>query len=463
MAKKVSQLLTAAIRSVPEERKIRKMIVMKDHDSYLECIQQLYDQGYKPIKTIDAAHLLCCHLDAQLLNDSLLQHPAIHHIETDVRVHVHPIGVKNQRMHQVQSSKKKRQQSIRIPWGIRAIHAPAVWPQTRGAGVKVGFIDTGISPHPDLWIQGGVNTIAYGESFEDDNGHGTHIAGTVAALGKQGMLIGVAPDISLYAVKSLDNQGDGYVSDILDGIEWCIRERMHMINMSLGLDAPSRSLRSSIRKAQQQGIIIVSSAGNSGPNSRIIDEPASYPDVIAVAASDQKGRIAPFSSRGRGITITAPGVDILSTSRGGGFGTESGTSMAAPHVTGTIALMLSLKPNLSASDIQQILISSSQRLKGYRNYSQGAGLLNTARAIQDMHTGADKKMPSASSKPIDAFNTPSLALPLRPFVQASKHRKKRHIPKKNKSSIPLLVEPQVKATQAGNRKVNSLKKNTKKP
>ncbi|WP_229106362.1 S8 family peptidase [Paenibacillus sp. 1001270B_150601_E10] len=438
MTKKLSQLLTAVIHGVPAERRVRKMIVMRDRESYFHCIQQLHDQGYPPIKTIDAAHLLCCHMDGQLAITSLLEHPAIHHIENDVTVHAHPIRHRKPNRTSGKSTKKKGYENNPIPWGIRAIQAPAVWSQTRGAGVKVGFIDTGISPHPDLWIRGGVNTMSYGQSYDDDNGHGTHIAGTVAALGKQGMLVGVASDIQLYAVKSLDHQGDGYVSDIVDGIEWCIREGMDIINMSLGLDGPSQSLRATIRKAQQRGIIVVSSAGNSGPNNRYIDEPASYPDVVAVAACDQKKRIASFSSRGRGITITAPGVDIVSTDREGGFGIESGTSMAAPHVTGTIALMLSLKPGLTSKQIKRILIDSSKRIKGFGSHAQGSGFLNTAHAIRLMQREGEQH--AAPTPMFNHWKAPSLTPQGLGFASRVQRNAKPTSAKQKKVSTPLLLE-----------------------
>ncbi|MCF2937539.1 S8 family peptidase [Paenibacillus alkaliterrae] len=267
-----------------------------------------------------------------------------------------------------------------ITWNINRIKAPKAWKTTRGHGIKIAVIDTGIANHPNLKIAGGINTID-GGSFADDNGHGTHVAGIVSAAGIPGKIIGTAPEAALYAVKALDRNGNGYVSDIIEGIDWCIRKKMKVINMSLGLlgSESSESLHAAVKRAAKQGIVIVASAGNSGSTSGKIDEPASFAETIAVAASNRSNQIADFSSRGKGISITAPGKKIWSTWLGGTYSVQSGTSMAAPHVAGGAALLMAGKAGLSPLAVKTRLRRSAIKLKGYGTRSQGSGLMQLDR------------------------------------------------------------------------------------
>lgn len=240
-----------------------------------------------------------------------------------------------------------------LPWGVDKIDADLVWDKDRnlvidpnanaGSGVKVAVLDTGIDlDHPDLTanIKGGVNTINSLKSADDDNGHGTHVAGIIAAVDNSVGIIGVAPQASLYAVKILGKTGSGYVSDIIEGIQWCINNGMQVANMSFGTSTDVQSLHDAITAAYNSGIVLVAAAGNSGPEDNSVQYPAKYPEVIAVSAIDNTGAIASWSSRGPEVELAAPGVNINSTYKGGGYKTLSGTSMASPHVAGTAALII---------------------------------------------------------------------------------------------------------------------------
>jgi subtilisin family serine protease len=228
-----------------------------------------------------------------------------------------------------------------LPWGINRIDAELVWPSGNTADpIKVGIIDTGISKnHPDLLanIKGGVNTINPFKSWNDDNGHGSHVAGIVAALDNDIGVIGAGPQINLYAIKVLDSGGSGFLSDVIEGIEWAIDNKMQVINMSLGTASDVPSLHDAVIAAKNAGIVVVAAAGNSGG---AVIFPAAYPEVIAVSATDQSDVLASWSSRGPEVDLAAPGVNIYSTYKGTGYATLSGTSMAAPHVTGSAALVL---------------------------------------------------------------------------------------------------------------------------
>lgn len=254
-----------------------------------------------------------------------------------------------------------------LPWGVNQIDAEKSWSISRGMGTKVAIIDTGIDQnHPDLIdnLAGGVNFVQSGRgakvtvdpsAWDDDNGHGTHVAGTVAAVDNTAGVIGVAPDTSLYGVKVLNSAGSGYVSDIVSGIEWSINNNMQVINMSLGLTSHVQALQDAVNSADATGVVVIAAAGNSGDGSASTNEvnyPAKYTSTIAVAATDSSDRIASFSSDGSEVEIAAPGVDVLSTTLGGGYGTLSGTSMATPHVAGVAAAMLAA-PIVPTADTNQ--------------------------------------------------------------------------------------------------------------
>lgn len=228
-----------------------------------------------------------------------------------------------------------------LPWGIDKIDAELVWPLgNQGDPIRVGVIDTGISSsHPDLIanIKGGINTINSRRGWNDDNGHGSHVAGIIAALKNGSGVVGAAPSSDLYAIKVLNSSGSGYVSDIIEGIDWAIMKNLQIINMSLGTTANLASFHDAVTRANNAGIIQVAAAGNDGAG---VIYPAAYPEVIAVTASDQSDNIASWSSRGPEVDFVAPGVNIFSTYSGKRYATLSGTSMAAPHVVGSLALVL---------------------------------------------------------------------------------------------------------------------------
>ncbi len=228
-----------------------------------------------------------------------------------------------------------------LPWGIDRIDAELVWPSGNTANpIKVGIVDTGISKdHPDLKanIKGGVNTIRPGRSWNDDNGHGSHVAGTVGALNNTIGVIGAGPAVDLYAIKVLNAGGSGYLSDVIEGIEWGVANNMKVLNMSLGASSDVQSFHDAITAAYNAGVVLVAAAGNSGGS---VIFPAAYSEVIAVGATDASNTLASFSSRGPEVDLAAPGVSVYSTYKGTGYATLSGTSMATPHVAGAAALVL---------------------------------------------------------------------------------------------------------------------------
>ncbi len=273
-----------------------------------------------------------------------------------------------------------------LPWGVNRIDAEYAWSVTRGAGINVAVIDTGIdATHPDLAanIKGGVNYVPYRgyidpNRWNDDNGHGSHVAGIIGALDNAIGVVGVAPECSLYALKVLNKSGMGYTSDVIAAIQWSVTNGMDIATMSLGSNSASLSEQQACDAAAAAGLILVAAAGNDGG---AVDYPGAYSSVIAVAATDSTNTRASWSSIGPEVDIAAPGVSVYSCYKGGGYATLSGTSMATPHVTGTLALVLAAGRStnlcLSADDLPPAgvdiytgcgLVDAGEAATGIANY-----------------------------------------------------------------------------------------------
>jgi subtilisin len=228
-------------------------------------------------------------------------------------------------------------QAETVPVGINQIKAPLAWDATRGKGVKVAVLDTGIDfNHPDLApnYKGGVSFVPDETNPMDYNRHGSHCAGIIAAALNGLGVVGVAPAAYLYAVKVMSRSGSGNWSWLIAGLDWCTKNGIHVASMSLGGTAPS-AVQTMCDLAFSRGVLLVAAAGNSGGP---VDHPARYAGVIAVSAIDAANQLASFSCRGPEVELCAPGVDVLSTVPGGGYARLSGTSMACPHVSGAAAL-----------------------------------------------------------------------------------------------------------------------------
>lgn len=297
-------------------------------------------------------------------------------------------------------------------WGdLNLINVPAVWAKgITGAGVTVAVLDTGIDiSHPDLaaniWVNLGEvpgNGIDdEGNGFVDDvhgwdfgdrdntpfpgreNGssHGTHVAGTIAALrngittdsrGNQFEVQGVAPDVKIMAVRVLGGRFGNTASTLAQGIRYAVDNGADIINLSLGANMNASVLRAALSYAEEKGVIVVSAAGNEANRGATVPSfparDAALADVgIAVGAIDRNANIASFSNPagvvlGEFPFVVAPGVSVLSTLPNNRYGSFSGTSMATPHVAGVIALMLQANPNLTPRQVEEILIATSRPL-----------------------------------------------------------------------------------------------------
>lgn len=258
-------------------------------------------------------------------------------------------------------------------WGIRKVKAPEAWEKAgRGSpSVTVAIVDTGIDyTHPDLKSHTamGYNAITDAMDGMDDHSHGTHVAGTIAG---DGAIFGVAPGVRLVPSKFLNKDGSGTLSDAIKAIRYAMDSGAQVMSNSWGGGGYSDSLAAVISEYCDKGGIFVAAAGNGGMdgvgdnNDRTPSYPASYKlkCVISVAASDENDKLASFSNFGKTVHLAAPGVNVYSSVPGGKYDTYSGTSMATPHVSGAVALLLSRSPGMDASSVIAALQAASEPMK----------------------------------------------------------------------------------------------------
>lgn len=228
-------------------------------------------------------------------------------------------------------------------WGITAFNLPEAWKFSEGEGVKIAVLDTGCDlDHPDLKgnLLEGINFIKRGTPPEDDNGHGSHITGTLVAENNDIGMVGVCPKSKVIPIKVLDGKGNGNLLNVGMGIRWAADNGADIISMSLGAPVKVQQVRKAIQYAAAKGIPTFVAAGNAG-NTKEVYYPANYPETIAIGAVDEKFKRANFSNTGENLDFMAPGVDIFSTVPDDWYATLSGTSMATPFAVGVAALVLS--------------------------------------------------------------------------------------------------------------------------
>lgn len=298
-------------------------------------------------------------------------------------------------------------------WAMQSsgpLDAPEAWRMGTGEGQVVALLDTGVDQrHPDLqgqlWTNRGevpgngvdddhdgyvddvhgVDLVNHDGDPADDDGHGTHIAGIIAARRDGQGVVGLAPGAKIMAVKVLDNQHRGTADVVAQGIRYALAHGATVINTSVNADADDQTLAGAVADAAAAGVTIVASAGNNGRN---IDTTPSWPasstepDVLAVAASDQGGLLAVFSNFGKGtVDLAAPGTEIVSTALGGGYEQRDGTSMAAPAVTATVALLQGAAPGTDSGTLRDVLLSHVSKPRGLLGFLR-AGEVDPVAALR---------------------------------------------------------------------------------
>jgi hypothetical protein len=306
-----------------------------------------------------------------------------------------------------------------FPWGVQKTGVPDVFSlivSHSSLTPKVAILDTGIDKkHPELknQIAGGYNVRAGEKSsdYQDYNGHGTHMAGIIAAAWNGNGIIGMA-DPTLVAVKVLDDTGHGYLSDLANGLQWVLEQNMlgqniRVVNMSLSFPEGSLVVQQITDQLYAMGVILVASAGNrcvgGAEDSGADDEggdagcdaanayvkyPAAYSTVVAVVATNSNNQLTAYDRKGPEVDLVAPGGDqqygeILSTTINGGYGLGYGSSQAAAHVTGAAAVALQLAPGLSVDQVVALMKGTANDL-GSQQSHQGAGLVDVKRMVKSL-------------------------------------------------------------------------------
>ncbi|MDA0171576.1 S8 family serine peptidase [Solirubrobacter taibaiensis] len=273
-------------------------------------------------------------------------------------------------------------------WGLRNIFTADAWELSEGAGVSVGVVDTGVqADHEDLagQVVGGYDVLSRGSVAQDINGHGTHVAGTIAALANNNKgIIGVAPSAKVVPLRALDDGGSGYMSDVAAAFDYAGDQGLRIVNASLA-GGYAAVLETVI--AQHPDTLYVVAAGNDGKDN---DQPAQatypcalpQPNILCVAANDSRDNIAWFSNFGATtVDISAPGMGIRSTVPNNRYESKNGTSMAAPHVAGAAALALAANPSATTSQLKWALLSTVDAASAFVGKSTTAGRLNASAAV----------------------------------------------------------------------------------
>ncbi len=313
----------------------------------------------------------------------------------------------------VPSSSSLLNGSDHVPWNLQMIDLPEAWRYGFGSReIVVSILDTGLDfSHPDLqgvyWTNpneipnNGIDDDANGfvddvngwdfqendANPQDEHGHGTFLAGILAARWNDFGLVGVAPNVSIMPVRILNEQGILRVDQwglLVDGIDYAVNNGAKIIMLSIeALSSPPQSVQDALKRAKRANVLVISPTGNSGKRS--IAYPAAYPEVLAVSAVDSKGKVPSYVNRGEGTMITAPGDGINSTWLDGSYQLNRGTSFAVPHVAGIAALLWSRNGSLSVDEIWSLLIGSATSLNSDEwNSETGYGLVNASRSVRSV-------------------------------------------------------------------------------
>jgi thermitase len=274
----------------------------------------------------------------------------------------------------------------RYQWNLPLIQADQAWNISPGnSNIIVAVVDTGVDlKHPEFQdkLVKGYNVLKDNHDPNDDNGHGTHVAGIVSAGTNNTIgIAGVSWNNKIMPIKAIGAEGTGTSFDIAKGIKWAADNGAHVINLSLGNYHPSSVLEETIRYAYNKGVILIAASGND--NTSQPSYPAAYPEVLSVSAIDQRSGRAEFSNYGDYIDVAAPGVDIPSTYINNEYAALSGTSMACPHVAGLAGLILSVAPELSNKQVMEIIRQSADDLGAPGKDQQfGFGKINVVKALE---------------------------------------------------------------------------------
>lgn len=364
--------------------KQEKVIILFEHDIDYDLIKKVDGQVLSIFKTI-------------------------HGVSVSVREDQIPFLRQGKNVKSVQFDQEVTIDSQVTDWGIEKVKADVAQKSgLSGAGVKIAILDTGVDmSHPDLRISGGKCFISEDltqnicSSYADNNGHGTHVAGVIAAQDNTIGVVGVAPSSNIYALKVLNHEGIGTTSSIIAGIEWAITNKIDIINLSLTTPTSDNAMKEIIDTAYKKGILVVAAVGNNGNsfgNTDTVEYPAKYSSVIGVGSINRNNVRVPTSATGLGVEVVAPGYQIYSTvpknydtdGLQDGYTWMTGTSMAAPFITGLLATYKENYPEKSNVELRELLIQNAVDLgnpgkDNWYGYGLAQAIISTRQASLDFN------------------------------------------------------------------------------
>ena len=296
-----------------------------------------------------------------------------------------------------------------LPWSLQRLVFDQLWQDTKGKGVRVAVIDTGVDTtnpqlkeavdrssgidllpalNPDGSKAKGKAKAKRGDGTTDLIGHGTKVAGIIAARPRKGTgFVGLAPEATIIPIRQNDDKGNGTAATMAEAIRHAIRKHARVINISQDTAKPLRAdseLGRAVSEALKNDIVVVASAGNDGLTAQVkATYPAAYPGVLAVAASDRNDERAPFSQTGDFVGVAAPGVDMVSTVPKGGQCVDNGTSFSAPYVAGVAALIRAKHPRWTQAQVVAQIEQTAERAVNGRDDFIGWGVVDPVRALND--------------------------------------------------------------------------------
>ncbi len=392
----ISAMVSPTLAQPPDMNKV--LISFKNQPGHSEEAL-VHAKGGEIKYTYHIVPAIAAKVPAQAL-DGLRRNPNVTAVEPDLIAHVIDTELDN-------------------TWGVKAVGAGAVHDSgNKGGGIKVAILDTGIdTDHPDLSYDPYCSTsFVDGEALEDGHGHGTHTAGTVAALDNDMGVVGMAPEVTLCIYKVLSNSGSGDYSDVIAALEQAVTDGVQITNNSYGSSGdPGAIVKAAFDNAYAAGVLHVGAAGNNGNAEGTGDNciyPARWDSVVATAATTQNDTRASFSSTCPEVELAAPGYQIRSTVPGGGYGDKSGTSMASPHVAGTAALVLVAHPGWTNDEVRLQLRSTASDLGAAgRDALYGYGLVDVIAATSGFAnnppTADDQNVVTEQDMPVDITLTGS--------------------------------------------------------
>lgn len=305
-------------------------------------------------------------------------------------------------------------------WGLTTLDIEPAWVQSKGQGITVAVIDTGVDvTHPDFEGRAVQGYVAPGQTDMDKHGHGTHVAGIIAAGDNNGIATtGVAPDVKIWSAKVTGDDGRGSSDWMAQGIVEAVNAGVDVINVSMTANAPMPLVDAAINQANARGIPVFAAAGNDALKGSPTRWPAAYGSTIAVGSVTRSGTLSNFSNTNSYVDITAPGSAIMSLLPGTMTGMMSGTSQATPHVAGTAALLKALKPGITPEEIKQVLSSTATGSLKILDIHAALAAVGAKRVdtLDDAKQAEDEQVAPKPQKPLN-LNAPKPVNPIRHFTR----------------------------------------------